>query len=131
MGLLDELGAYLAAQGVGTVGTDLYLAEMQDSPDTAVAVFETPGRPPELVNSIDYRRIQVRARARKYVDAHAKIETVFQLLQGLHETRLPDNSGSLYHLIAARQAPFSLGSDARQRHELACNFEITYENASR
>lgn len=126
--LLDELAAYLETQALGTVGTDLFKGLLPDTPDACVALFETPGGPPGLTDSIDLRSFQVRTRAAGYSDARQKCEDIFALLHGLHEQTL---SGARYVLVAAKQAPFSLGRDDRQRHEFAANFRALRDSPDR
>lgn len=128
MDVLTEIGAYLQAHTVGVVGEDIWLGEMQPTPDDSVGLFETPGSPPELFDRTDYPSLQVRVRSARYVDGQARIEAIYNLLNGLHETVL---SGTHYHLIAAKQRPFSLGSVDRERHEFAANFRLIVRNAGR
>lgn len=70
MALLDALGARLATNGVGVVGTTIFLGYMPDTPDVCVAVFEGKGNGPEhvfgaSVVSIERPRIRVLVRAGK------------------------------------------------------------------
>lgn len=129
--ILDELATYLAANGVGTVETDIFEGLMPDSPeapDAVVALFEYPGGPPTAVNTVEPRAIQVRTRALTYDAAKDKAELVYGLLHSMHERQL---SGTRFLLVLAKQAPFSLGRDARQRHEFAVNFRVFYDNQAR
>lgn len=43
MTILEAVGDYLAANGHGTLGTNLFLAVMPDAPDVTVCVYETAG----------------------------------------------------------------------------------------
>lgn len=129
--ILDELATYLAANGVGTVETDIFEGLMPDSPeapDAVVALFEYPGGPVTAVNTVEQRSIQARTRALTYDAAKDKAELVFGLLHSMHEETL---SGARFLLILAKQPPFSLGRDARQRHEFAVNFRVWYDDAGR
>jgi hypothetical protein len=128
MDVLTEIGTYLQSHSVGTLGTDIWLGEMQPTPDDSIGLFETPGGTPELHDRTDYPSLQVRVRSATYAAGQARIETIYNLLNGLHET---DLSGTRYHLIAAKQRPFSLGSVDRERHEFACNFRLIVRNAAR
>lgn len=135
MAMLDEIGRLIQNAGIATLGTDLWLGEMQPAPDDQVGLFETPGAPPELFDRTDYPSLQVRVRARSYVDAETRINRIYVLLHGLAEVDVvvpgtPDVT-TRYHLIAAKQPPFSLGSVERELHELACNFRVIRRNAAR
>lgn len=127
MSLLADIGAYLQSHSIGTVGTDIWLGEMQPTPDDAVVLCEYPGGKPEVFDRTEYPSLQVRVRARRYVDAETTIDAIYNLLHGLAET---DLSGTHYNLIAAKQKPFSLGQVDRELHELACNFSVIRQNAS-
>lgn len=126
--MLAQIADYLAANGVGTVGVDIFAGQLPDDPDACVALFATPGGPPGLTDAIDLRAFQARSRAVAYTDAEATIETVFDLMHGLHEQQL---DGVRFVLVKAKQAPFSLGRDLKQRHELACNFSVLWDNPAR
>lgn len=127
--LLDELGLYLQAQGVGTLGTDLFTGTLPDAPDNAVAIYEYGGVSPVSTlgpgqAKFERPRIQVLARATTYSAARSKIETVFKLLHGLANTSL---SSVRYLLVEAVQSPFFMEKDANNRVKLACNFQIHKE----
>lgn len=129
--ILDELATYLAANGVGTVEVDIFEGLMPDSPeapDALVALFEYPGGPVTAVNTVEQRAIQARTRAKTYDDAKNKCELIYGLLHSMHETEL---SGTRFLLILAKQPPFSLGRDDRERHEFAVNFRVLYDNTAR
>lgn len=127
MGMLEEIGQYLQDEGVATQGTDLWLGLMQDIPDDSVALFEHAGPPPEVFDRTTYPALQVRVRSRDYAAAQTRIDTIYELLHGLAET---DLSGTRYHLIRAKQRPFSLGQVDRERLELACNFAVIRTDAA-
>lgn len=126
--MLDEIGAYLQTESVGTVGTDIWLGELQPTPDDAVGLFETPGASPEVFDRTDYPTLQVRVRSRLYSDGRTRIQSIFELLHGLAET---DLSGTRYHLIRGKQTPFYLGQVDLERHEFVCNFAVTRRDGLR
>ena len=126
--LLDEIGSYLASGGVGTLGTDLFLGQLPDSPDAAVVVFETGGMGSVHTmstgpgNAIAERpRVQVVARAATYSAARTKAHDVFLLLDGLRARTL----GSTRYLWGQGvQSPFLLERDQANRTKIACNYEL-------
>ncbi len=123
--MLSEIGAYLATQNVGTVGTDIFLGLMPDQPDNCIALFEYAGSPPDLHWNGEYPGLQVRVRNKSYAAARTKIGEIMKLLHGLHETQL---SGTRYLLIKARGSPEVLKRDASNRVELVLNFEVMKES---
>lgn len=123
--LLDEIGNYLQAQGVGTIGTDLYLSQMPDQPDTALSIQETGGYPPDLHADIDYPTFQIMCRSMDYQTARSKAEDAFKVLHGLAETILGTRR---YLLISAMQSPTYIGRDASMREMISTNYEVILEN---
>jgi len=122
--MLSDIGNYLQAQGIGTLGTNIFLGLMPDQPDNCVALFEYAGSPPDLHWEGEYPGLQVRVRNKGYAAARTKIGEVMEKLHGLHEQTL---SGTRYLLIKARGSPEVLKRDANNRVELFVNFEIIKE----
>lgn len=122
--LLNDIGTYLQAQGVGSVGTDMFLSLMPDQPDNCVVLFEYAGSPPDLHWPGEYPGLQVRVRYKTYAAGRTKIGQIMQLLHGLHEK---DLSGTRYLLIKARGCPEVLKRDGSNRIEWFINFEIIKE----
>ena len=122
--MLSEIGAYLATQNVGTVGTDIFLGLLPDQPDNCTALFEYAGSPPDLHWNGEYPGLQVRVRSTSYSGGRAKIGEIVDLLHGLHEQEL---SGTRYLLIKARGSPEVLKRDGSNRIEFLVNFEIIKE----
>ena len=122
--MLTEIGAYLATQNVGTVGTDIFLGQMPDQPDSCIVLFEYAGSPPDLHWNGEYPGLQVRVRNKSYAAGRAKIKEVVTELHGVHELTL---NGTRYLLIKARGSPEVLKRDNNNRVELFVNFEIIKE----
>lgn len=130
MPVLDELALYLEQQGHGTRGTDLFAGQLPDDPDTLVSLFETPGAAllASLVDQVEERSVQVRARAASYAAARTKAEAIYALLHGKAQATL---GGGAFTLIEAKQPPFSLGRDVKQRQEMAFTLRVLWRNPDR
>jgi hypothetical protein len=126
--LLDDIAAYLQAQGIGTVGTDIHKGFLPDQPDDLVALFEYAGSPTELTMcdapALERPGLQVRVRNRTYPAARATIAAAVDALHGLADVTL---DGTRYLLIRANQSPASIGLDQNNRSELVCNFNVIKE----
>jgi hypothetical protein len=122
--MLSDIGNYLQAQGIGTLGTNIFLGLMPDEPDNCIALFEYAGSPPDLHWNGEYPGLQVRVRNKSYAAARTKIGEAMTALHGLHEQTL---SGTRYLLIKARGSPEILKRDNNNRVELFVNFEIIKE----
>lgn len=118
--LLDDLGSYLVARGVGTLGSDLFLGSLPETDDTAVlALVESPGEPSDgtFANQVvEHPRFQVVGRARDYESARNKIQLAYRALDGAG-----DETGVPAYYIEALQPPFRLGEDERLRPLIVCN----------
>ncbi len=123
--MLSDIGNYLQAQGIGTLGTNIFLGLMPDEPANCIALFEYAGSPPDLHWNGEYPGLQVRVRNKSYAAARTKIGEVMEKLHGLHEQTL---SGTRYLLIKARGSPEVLKRDNNNRVELFVNFEIIKES---
>lgn len=122
--MLSDIGNYLQVQGIGTLGTNIFLGLIPDEPDNCIALFEYAGSPPDLHWNGKYPGLQVRVRNKSYAVARIKIGEVVAALHGLHEQTL---SGTRYLLIKARGSPEILKRDNNNRVELFVNFEIMKE----
>lgn len=124
--LLDDIAAFLAANNIGVVGSNIFKGQMPDKPDDCVALYEYGGSPRGLVWNgvqLEYPGLQVMVRSKNYSVARQKIEQITNILHGL--------SGMLgttrYLLIRAKHSPESLGRDAAGRVELVVNYEVNKE----
>ena len=122
--MLSDIGNYLQVQGIGTLGTNIFLGMVPDKPDNCIVLFEYAGSPPDLHWNGEYPGLQVRVRNKSYTAARTKIGEVMAALHGLHEQTL---SGTRYLLIKARSSPEILKRDNNNRVELFVNFEIMKE----
>lgn len=132
MAFLDDIGDYLEANAIGTLATDLFLAELPDTPDACIAVYEYAGNPPSKMGDNRQPGLQVRSRAQSYATARANIEAVYTLLSAIgdeFQDTAPDGveiNGTLYLHFETTQEPVPLGPDERGREEIALNFIVTF-----
>ena len=68
---LDQIAAYLATQGCGTVGTSLFIGFFPPSPDSAICIYDAGGTPAPLGAAVPWaeHRIEIRVRAENYAAA--------------------------------------------------------------
>ena len=133
--LLDEIGTYLAAQGVATTGSTsnwrIGKGFEPDRPDKCITLFETGGDPNDMHQSglIDRPTFQVRVRADNYgySTARVKIEAARTALQAIGGSTL---SGRRYINCLAIGEPLSLGYDEQQRPRLVMNFRALRSRTS-
>src|SRR3990167_3384640 len=99
MGAVEDIGTQLAAQGVGTLGTSIFLNSLPETTGTfAVGIFETGGLPPERTFAGSWvmwenQRVQVQCRAYASTLARKKAHHVFVEMERITNTTL---SGTTY-----------------------------------
>lgn len=133
---MDELGAYLIAQGVVTaLNTDLFLGYLPDYPDPCLAIRPTSGRPPVKHMgdaAIRYERPTAQVVTRGVQD---DFQTPFALATSAHAALVKIEaglaagtlSGTKYNSVEALQQPTPLGPDEKGRHRIVFNIAIEKE----
>lgn len=128
MSVLQELNTYIAANIAGgqwVEGTNLFIGELPDAPDTACATFRYQGLAPDFVqggaNALrENPRVQVLVRDVTWAGSEAKAIAIFNLLNAICN----ENVGGVYYLsVAAIQSPFMLERDANRLVKFACNYQ--------
>tara|TARA_R110002020_G_scaffold122376_7_gene277704 strand:+ start:579 stop:986 length:408 start_codon:yes stop_codon:yes gene_type:complete len=129
MAFLPEIDTYLAATVTDvslTLGTNLFLGRLPETPDTCVAVIETAGQ-----SSVDAMggstlpaytrpRAQVLVRAVAYSDASDLAVDIYKKMQLIDNESL---SGVRYLRADGLQSPFYLDRDMEERAVFSCNYQ--------
>ena len=129
MTFLDEIAARLTAQGLGAVGTAIFLSSKAVIPTGAgpyISIVQTGGTAPiytQNANAPVSQRpgAQVLVRAASYPAAEATARLAYIALT-LRNTTL---SGTYYQDLLPTQEPFDLGLDATGRAMVAFNVMAT------
>jgi len=132
--ILESVGDYLqntasafgAHASQGTLGTNLFLGTLPDSPDACVAVYENAGSSPAFTMGsggirVDYPMLQIITRATRedYPTARDKAETIRTLLASVLEQTV-----SSIHImrIEPMGSVNQLGVDPKYRPLISVNF---------
>lgn len=128
MSTIEAVGAYLAANGHGTVGVDLFYGRRQATPDLCRTVYEYEGEPPVEVmgvagTSIDIPHIQIVVRAGHddYPIARDEAQAIRDLLAAVTGQTL---SGINVMRIRPLGSILDLGFDESDRPLIGCNFAV-------
>lgn len=133
MALLDEITAFLAAEGLGTVNANIFAAKMPDWPHACCAVRKTGGTAPErglgsttpLWENVTIQ-VMFRGDPNDYDTPDGNAQSVHDLLFAIAVDQLL--SGTKYHMVTPLQPPFPLGGqDKKERWRIACNYMIEKE----
>jgi hypothetical protein len=126
--LLDAIGTKLQTDGVGTLGTDIFLSTMPETPDAIVAVYEYAGTSPDFtmgagLYAIDHPNIQIRVRGAResYVTTAAKARAARDSLASVANTTL---SGIAVARFSPNGSLNPLGMDANDRSLFTINFSV-------
>ncbi len=122
-----HIATLLEASSVGlglALGTDLFIAEELDSPDSIVTVYNTGGFAPQ--SNYEYLKptVQVRVRGAKNTSSETSYTTAENIIDALHGVYEQTVSGTRYVQILALGDIFSLGKDENNRFIYTVNFEI-------
>ena len=128
--MLDDIGALLVANGLGVIGTNLFLSLLPANvADASVVITETGGSEPGYVHeaieaSTERPSFQVIVRDSDYANARSKANSIWKLLSRQRNTLL---SGSKYLSIRPIQSPFPLGGDENERLQIIANYAVVRE----
>jgi hypothetical protein len=124
--ILDELAGYIAAQGLGTLGTSLFLGRLPPTPDSVIALRESGGPPPINTFDASYERpsLQVLVRGSAYTSARLQAERLYQALTTVANTAI---SGVWYIHVTPDGPPTLLEHDESGRPILVFNLEVEKE----
>lgn len=131
MATLDDLLTYLAAEGVGTEGTDLFYGMMGPNPDACVVLFETGGLAPERAlgaTAVRIERVGIMIHARgsedDYNGPRAKIQAAWDAMVDIETQTL---TSTFYERCDAIQSPFVVDKDINDRYLFSANFIVEKE----
>lgn len=119
--LLYDLVEYLRVSGlVQGDGIDAFRDFTPDMPDNVVVLREYAGNP----GLVDVRSVQVVVRN---VDAESAKDKAWRILSVLDvpEDRILPLPGTRWGVVAARQTPFKMGVDERNRYLWGFNLAVT------
>lgn len=112
--LIRDIAEYLQANGVGSIGTNIFLGTRPDSPDNVVCLFPTGGFAQNLALDDVRMTVQVLVRDKSYPTCYNRIWQVFNLLDKTQNRLITAPSGRKM-VVRAMQPPFLLERDANNR----------------
>lgn len=122
MALLDSLGARLQADGVGTVGTNIFLSFMPPTPDAVVVIYEGRGNGPEHtfgVGVVAVERPLIRLIARAARNDYPAARTLMDLARNsLGDIRNETISGVKFMCVTPTSDPYPLRLDDKERAQM-------------
>lgn len=120
---LTDVAAYLAEQGLGSVGdpTTIFAGLFPANPDVAIGIIGNTGPAPNpYVPELRFPRFQILVRDTDYNEGSATLDNVRLLLHGQFGLQF-DNYHALAIYADSEGAP--LGQDTNGRHIFSINFK--------
>lgn len=118
----DDIADYLQDQGVGTVGTDIFVGKAPPTPDSLIAIIPSnagSAAPNMYIRDLIYPRFQVYIRNE---DWSAGADKLYEVRQALHvKIGLALNNHRALR-IHAQQEGGPIGEDGQGRSEFSINF---------
>jgi len=134
--VLNDVAAFLSAQGLGTVGVDIFIGFLPATPTPCCAVFEYGGSAPSggfgtygTVYEKPAVQVVFRGSPEDYLGPRTKAQTAFRALHAVAPGALPGVTPSTpnYLLITPNQQPFIMERDANRCVKIACNYSCEKE----
>ena len=121
-----DIATFLAAQGVGTVGTDIFVGREPSEPAFIISIFDVGGISPNPKFLRDEPQVQCRVRGEvnDYNNAFAKAQLIKDILLGAQPQ---DLNGTDYVLFTQIGEILSLGYDENNRVALVSNWQLVRE----
>lgn len=130
--IVEDIGAYLQAYGIGTLGVDLFLHVTPDKPEDSVTIVEYSSDPPEYIHDkqkveVELPRVQVSARSMRPEVGRLKAEQIYQLLMAIHNEVI---GTTRYLWCMPVDSPAMVGRDENGRFLSTVNFRVSKELSS-
>ncbi len=125
----SDIATFLAAQGAGTIGTDIFVGMEPSEPDATITVYDTGGIAPNPKFLRDEPQVQVRIRGavNDYQNAWIKAQETKDILLGAQPQIL---NGTDYVLFVQIGEMIALGRDENNRPLIVSNWQLVREMAS-
>jgi hypothetical protein len=125
--IFDDIGWYLEDQGLGTRGTDIFVAELPSDPNDCLAIFGQVGlETNHFIKDLYSPRFQVIVRSADYADGIQKSSDVRDTLHAIYSILMQDSFILKCH---AEQEGGPIGRDEKGRFEFSINFSAESRGA--
>jgi hypothetical protein len=119
--LISEVATYLAAQGLGTAGTNIFYSHLPDNVDECLAVIDTGGTKPDIDIPTKRPTFQVYIRAATYTLGKTKLDAVRTALHNKYNLELVAGQTYFYSINALAEGGH-VGRNERGLDEFSINF---------
>lgn len=121
MTLIEEIATLLQTNGIGTIGTDLYVSYLPADKCPAIAVIDTGGMVPDIDLPTKEPTFQVFIRSTSYDAGKAQLDAIRALL---HQSRNKTLTTTYYYYLYALAEGGHIGVNEAGQDEFSINFKI-------
>lgn len=127
MALLEDIGGYIDTNTSLTLGTNLFLGLLPETPSNCVAIFEESGvsglytQGTSNLPRLERPQLQFIVRNESYSTGRSVAEDVYRVLIQVANRTINSN---LYLRIEATGAPAVMDRDLTKRVLFTCNFDV-------
>lgn len=121
MDLIKQVATYLAAQGLGTLGTTIFYSYAPDSVDDCIVVLDTGGMKPDIYIPTKDPTFQVFIRASTYSAGKSVLNSVRSALHQQKGVNLVSGQTFFYYIYAMSEGGH-IGRNDRGLDEFSINF---------
>lgn len=122
--VVNDIADYLEDEGLGTVGTDIFVGNQPETPVNCITVFDTGGQKPSIDIPTKRPTFEVLVRATDYATGKDLIDSVRTLLHNKYNETLVVDGNYFFSINAVAEAGH-LGKDELGNDEFSINF-VTY-----
>lgn len=120
--IIDDIADFLEDEGIGTVGTNIFVGQQPDSPANCITVIDTGGQRPDIDLPTKRPTFQVLVRNTDYALGAAKLLEVRNALHNNYNATLVENGNYFYSINAITEGGH-IGKDDIGNDEFSINFE--------
>lgn len=122
MSIISDVSTYLQAQGLGTLGTNIFESYLPDSVDSCIGVFDTGGLQPDHYLPTKEPTFQIFIRAATYTAGKAILDSVRTLLHQKANLNLVSGQTYFYFIFAISEGGH-IGRNDNGQDEFSINFQ--------
>lgn len=125
MSWIDDIGAYLHAQGIGTLATDIFYTKFPALPHNCIILIGQAGQSTKTTlgktMTLERPELGIRVRNQDDTDADAKAKAIYDLLNLKFNTTL---GSTRFKSIKAIAPQFPAGQDSNDNFLYSINFAL-------
>jgi len=122
MSVISDVATFLAAEGLGTEGTDIFHSYLPDSVNSCIAVIDTGGLQPDHYLPTKEPTFQVFIRSTTYSAGKSKLDSVRSALHQKKNVNLVSGQTYFYFILALSEGGH-LGRNPNGQDEFSINFQ--------